>query len=96
MSIIGDTAAMSMEDSNSNASSGGSEHTVEVELKPSVAQILSTDELPNKPVLLVDRVVVCEISHSGEYVELYRLFLSDGERTIQGMYLLLVSSLLPL
>lgn len=85
-----------MEDSNSDASSDGWEHPGEVELEPSVAQILSTEELPNKPVLLVDRIVLCKIFHSGVYEEVYRLFLSDGEKSIQGVYLLLVSIPLPL
>lgn len=74
-----------MEDSGLNGSSDGQEHAKEVELRPSVAEILTMEKLPNKPILLVDRVILFTILHRGVYEEVYRLFLSDGEKTIQGM-----------
>lgn len=57
-------------------------------LKPCIAEMLCTQVCPVQPVLLIDRVIVTTYPDRREddgYAKAYRLCLTDGKRTIQGM-----------
>lgn len=57
-----------------------------INLKPCIAEMLRTTVLPSRPTLLLDRIVIVTLPNkrSGQATA-YRLFLSDGEKAIQGI-----------
>lgn len=53
-------------------------------LKPCITEILRTDYCQAGLIMLVDKVVLVTMTKT-EYNRAYRLYLSDGEKSIQGM-----------
>ncbi|MCJ1304310.1 hypothetical protein MMC08_007122, partial [Hypocenomyce scalaris] len=57
-----------------------------IKLKPCIAEMLRTQVCPTKPTFLLDRVIVVTLPHGRDgNSNAYRLYLSDGEKTIQAL-----------
>ena len=56
-----------------------------VELKPVIKDIIRTKFCERACQFLVDRIHVVPFVVDGEEVQAYRLWLSDGQKSIQGM-----------
>ena len=54
------------------------------DLKPVIQEIVRTEVCPTPVTLLVDRVHIVPYIHDGEETQAYRIWLSDGEKSIQG------------
>jgi hypothetical protein len=55
-----------------------------VDLRPSIQELIRTQVYPETLILLIDRVHIVPISRDGRNREAYRLWLTDGEKGIQG------------
>ncbi len=60
------------------------EQEPELKLKQCIAELLRTDYCRPGLILLVDKVVVVTMANTKDN-QAYRLYLSDGEKNIQGL-----------
>ena len=64
-----------------------------IELKPVIKELLRTQVCPIQPMLLIDRVIIVTLPHKRKgYINAYRLYLTDGEMSIQGKSMLCFQS----
>lgn len=55
----------------------------ELKLKPCIAELLRTDYCQPGLIMVVDKILVVTMANT-EQNQAYRLYLSDGEKNIQG------------
>jgi hypothetical protein len=64
---------------------GGTDADGALELRPTIEELVRTRYCPVEIFLLVDRVAAVKAPHVSKHAQAFRLWLSDGCKSVQGM-----------